>query len=30
MDQKSQAKVMALGFVIIRCDDYPSIRIKYK
>ena len=30
MDQKSQAKVMASGFMIIRCDDLPSIRIKYK
>jgi len=30
MDQKSQAKVMDEGFMIIRCDDKPSIRIKYK
>ena len=30
MDTKSQAKVMAAGFRIIRKDDYPQPRIKAK
>lgn len=30
MDQKSQCKVMAAGFRIIRADDYPQPRIKFK
>ncbi len=30
MDSKSQQKVIAFGFTIIRADDYPNIRIKYK
>jgi hypothetical protein len=30
MDQKSQIKVMAAGFTIIRFDDQPTIRIKHK
>lgn len=30
MDTKSQAKVMAAGFRIIRKDDYPQPRIKTK
>lgn len=30
MDAKSQQKVIAKGFKIIRCDDYPSPRIKVK
>ncbi|MBP9998657.1 MAG: hypothetical protein KBS67_05375 [Bacteroidales bacterium] len=28
MDISSTRKVIAAGFRIIRCDDYPSIRIK--
>lgn len=30
MDTTSQQKVIAAGFTIIRCDDQPSVRIKYK
>lgn len=30
MDTKSQTKVMAAGFRIIRKDDYPQPRIKAK
>lgn len=30
MEGKSQKKVMAAGFKIIRTDDQPSIRIKFK
>ena len=30
MDQKSQMKVVEAGFVIIRKDDQPTPRIKYK
>ncbi len=30
MDTKSQIKVMAAGFRIIRKDDYPQPRIKVK
>ena len=30
MDTKSQTKVMAAGFRIIRKDDYPQPRIKVK
>lgn len=30
MDQTSQQKTIKAGFTIIRCDDQPSIRIKYK
>lgn len=30
MDQQSQQKVIAAGFTIIRTDDHPSPRIKYK
>jgi len=30
MDQSSQLKVIAAGFQIIRADDQPSPRIKYK
>ena len=30
MDSVSQHKVMKAGFVIIRSDDQPSPRIKYK
>lgn len=30
MDQISQQKCIKVGFTIIRCDDQPSIRIKYK
>jgi len=30
MDAKSQLKVIKHGFTIIRIDDYPSARIKYK
>lgn len=30
MDSKSQQKVIAAGFTILRCDDHPSPRIKYK
>jgi len=29
MDSKSQHKVIAAGFTILRCDDHPP-RIKYK
>lgn len=30
MDQISQQKYIKAGFIIIRCDDQPSSRIKYK
>ncbi len=30
MDSKSQLKIIEFGFTIIRTDDYPNIRIKYK
>ncbi len=30
MDSQSQEKVIKAGFTIIRVDDYPSPRIKYK
>jgi hypothetical protein len=30
MDNKSQQKVIAAGFTIIRKDDTPNIRIKFK
>lgn len=30
MNINSQDKVMAAGFKIIRTDDYPNIRIKYR
>lgn len=30
MDARSQIKVIEKGFVIIRVDDYPAIRIKFK
>ena len=30
MNINSQDKVMAAGFKIIRPDDYPNIRIKYR
>lgn len=30
MDARSQLKVIRAGFTIIRQDDYPAIRIKYK
>lgn len=30
MDANSQQKVMANGFVILRSDDQPNIRIKFK
>lgn len=30
MDAKSQLKVIAAGFKIIRADDQPNIRIKCK
>ena len=30
MDSKSQLKVLRAGFQIIRKDDYPVPRIKYK
>lgn len=30
MDQKSQLKVIAAGFVIIRTDDSPQPKIKVK
>lgn len=30
MDQISQQKTINAGFTIIRCDDQPSARIKYK
>lgn len=30
MDQSSQQKVIAAGFMIIRTDDQPTVRIKYK
>ena len=30
MDERSQLKVIAIGFTILRSDDQPSARIKYK
>jgi len=30
MDQNSQLKVIAAGFMLIRKDDQPNIRIKIK
>ena len=30
MDANSQQKVMAKGFIILRSDDRPNIRIKFK
>jgi hypothetical protein len=30
MDSTSQQKVIKAGFMIIRTDDSPNIRIKYK
>jgi hypothetical protein len=30
MDAKSALKVINAGFTIIRCDDTPSARIKFK
>ena len=30
MDANSQQKVIAKGFVILRSDDQPNIRIKFK
>lgn len=30
MDSKSHKKVIDVGFTIIRIDDYPAARIKYK
>ena len=30
MNATSQQKVIAAGFTIIRQDDYPNVRIKYK
>lgn len=30
MDAKSQKKVCNAGFIIIRADDHPQPRIKYK
>ena len=30
MDAKSQEKVIAAGFTILRSEDYPTVRIKYK
>lgn len=30
MDAKSQVKVIEKGFIILRVDDYPAIRIKFK
>lgn len=30
MDQNSQQKVIKAGFTILRCDDQPCPRIKYK
>lgn len=30
MNLKDQIKVINAGFTIIRCDDQPQIRIKYK
>jgi len=30
MDAKSQLKVIAAGFVILRCEDQPKPRIKFK
>lgn len=30
MDTTSQLKVIDCGFTILRVDDYPNIRIKYK
>lgn len=30
MDINSQNKVLAAGYTIIRCDNYPQPRIKFK
>lgn len=30
MDLKSQNKIITQGFTILRVDDYPAIRIRYK
>ncbi|MFZ4705486.1 MAG: hypothetical protein ACOYMF_05705 [Bacteroidales bacterium] len=30
MDSNSQQKVISAGFTILRSDDQPNIRIKYK
>jgi hypothetical protein len=30
MDVASQKKVIDAGFIILRCDDHPSLRIKVK
>ncbi|HAQ21138.1 MAG TPA: hypothetical protein DCR40_18175 [Prolixibacteraceae bacterium] len=30
MDQASQVKVINAGFTILRCDDQPTSRIKFK
>ena len=30
MEGKSQQKVMAAGFIILRADDQPTVRIKFK
>ena len=30
MEQASQLKVMEAGFIILRADDQPTPRIKYK
>ena len=30
MTTRDQDKIMAAGFIIIRPDDYPNIRIKYR
>lgn len=30
MNTRDQDKIMAAGFIIIRPDDYPNIRIKYR
>lgn len=30
MEQQSQRKVIAAGFTILRADDHPTPRIKYK
>ena len=30
MTTRDQDKIMAAGFIIIRPDDFPNIRIKYR
>ena len=30
MNQADQMKIMNAGFTIVRMDDHPTIRIKYK